>query len=90
MRKKKTVLVGLNKKHRVVWNDPYNRTCIVLANLGFSTKTIAEHTGLTPRQVIYRCGKKHLKLRDYRNGTSAKATALLDKYSLTHKRAKTG
>lgn len=85
-RKGKRTLLGLNNKHRVVFSDPYNRICIVLANLGFSIDTISEHTGLTRSQVIYRCHKKGLSVLDYRNGKSAKATSLLNQYDTALKK----
>lgn len=88
-RKKRSVLVGLNEHHRIAWNDPYNRICIVLANLGFSIETIANHTGLTKSQVAYRCRKKSLSVLDYRNGQSTRAVALLGRYEV-HAKSKTG
>mgnify|MGYP000308251149 CR=1 FL=1 len=44
--------------------------CIVLARLGFSTKTIASRTGLSPGAISYRLKLLNVKISDYRNGRS--------------------
>lgn len=78
--------VGLNRHHRVVWQDPANRLFCILASLGFSNRTICSHTGLTNCQVSYRCKKRVVKLTDYRNGIGTRAEATLAKYALRRKR----
>lgn len=44
-----------------------------LGERGFSTKFIAEFTGMTESQVMYRLARADLKRADYRNGKSAAA-----------------
>lgn len=42
--------------------------CVIMARLGFSYKYIAEQTGLSLDQIIYRCKQLGIKVTDYRNG----------------------
>lgn len=75
-------MIGLNNNRRVSFALAENRACIKLANAGFSIKTIANATGLSPSQVIYRCGKKSIHISDYRNGKGTRAMVILSKYKL--------
>ena len=53
--------------------------CALMGSLGFSTRLIMEHTGLTPSQVGYRLRLGGIKRSDYRNGSSEIATTMLRK-----------
>ena len=53
--------------------------CALMGSLGFSTRHIMEHTGLTPSQVCYRLRLGGIKRSDYRNGSSAVANSMLRK-----------
>ena len=53
--------------------------CAVLGSLGFSTRLIMSHTGLTPSQISYRLRKGEIRRSDYRNGESAVAENLLQR-----------
>ena len=53
--------------------------CALMGSLGFSTRHIIEHTGLTPSQVCYRLRLGGIKRSDYRNGNSAVASSMLRK-----------
>ena len=53
--------------------------CAMMGSLGFSTRHIMEHTGLTPSQVCYRLRLGGIKRSDYRNGNSAVASSMLRK-----------
>lgn len=53
--------------------------CAVLGSLGFSTRLIMRHTGLTPSQIGYRLRKGEIRRSDYRNGESSVAENLLQR-----------
>ena len=55
--------------------------CALLGSLGFSTRLITEHTGLTPGQVAYRLRLGGVRRADYRNGTSGTAAAIMRRAS---------
>jgi hypothetical protein len=50
---------------------------VLLGSLGFSTTCIADKTGLSHGQVLYRLGKAAVKRADYRNGDSPIAGVVL-------------
>jgi hypothetical protein len=53
--------------------------CALLGSLGFSTRLIMRHTGLTPSQIGYRLRKGDIRRSDYRNGESSVAENLLQR-----------
>lgn len=53
--------------------------CALLGSLGFSTRLIMQHTGLTPSQIGYRLRKGDIRRSDYRNGESSVAENLLQR-----------
>ena len=53
--------------------------CAVPGSLGFSTRLIMRHTGLTPSQIGYRLRKGEIRRSDYRNGDSSVAENLLQR-----------
>lgn len=55
---------------RVQWASDEDLQCAILGGMGFSTRMIMEHTGLSACQVSYRLSKGRIKRRDYRDGHS--------------------
>lgn len=67
-----------NQPRRVDWwiyKEDFE--CAYLGALGFSTRYIAEKTGLTNGKITYRLKKADIRRMDYRNGTSAFASVIL-------------
>lgn len=62
---------------RIHWTSDEDLQCAILGGMGFSTKMIAERTGLSPCQISYRLNKASIKRRDYRDGTSDVADRML-------------
>lgn len=65
------------KPQRIHWTSDEDIRCAVLGGMGFSTKMIAENTGLTNCQISYRLHKGNIKRRDYRDGTSDVAARVM-------------
>lgn len=63
----------------VNWTSNEDLQCAILGAIGFSTKFIAEKTGLTPCQIGYRLNKGRIKRADYRNGQSDMAEMVMDR-----------
>jgi hypothetical protein len=59
--------------HTVVFQNPVEVDCAVRAMLGQTTNAIAQATGLSPFQVMYRIHKAGIRRADYRNCTSETA-----------------
>lgn len=60
------------KRHMVgLLSKPADFSCLLLASLGQSSRTIARITGLSSGQISYRLKMAQIKLRDYRNGNNA-------------------
>jgi len=51
--------------------------CIVLGSFGFSNRCIERCTGLVPSQISYRLNKAKINRRDYRDGESLLARAII-------------
>ena len=51
--------------------------CVVLGALGFSADNIGQQCGLSRGQVYYRMRKAGLRLRDYRDGRTPVAKAVV-------------
>ena len=66
------------KPQRVQWTSNEDLRCAILGAMGFSTKFIAEQTGLSPCQISYRLHKGSIKRTDYRNGESAMAQRVIE------------
>jgi hypothetical protein len=64
---------------RVRWTSDEDLQCAILGGLGFSTKMIAERTGLSPCQISYRLNKAEIKRADYRNGESVMAMRVMER-----------
>lgn len=67
------------KPKRVTWTTDEELQCAILGALGFSTKFIAEQTGLSFCQISYRLNKGKIKRADYRNGESEMAQRVIQR-----------
>ena len=75
---------GRLQNGRIGWKLKENCSCMALAKKGFSLLTIADHTGLTVSQVVYRLKKVGLGVRDYRNGETHDAQIILDRFKVVY------
>jgi hypothetical protein len=59
------------------WKHASDFQAALLAEFGFSTRKIVADTHLTPSQISYRLKKFGIKRRDYRDGDSLGAQAVI-------------
>ncbi len=52
--------------------------CVIFARLGFSMNLISERTGLSKGAISYRLRLLHIKVADYRNGTSPVSQRIIE------------
>lgn len=60
--------------------------CVIFARLGFSMNLISERTGLSKGAISYRLKMLHVKIADYRNGTSPVSQRILEVATADSKR----
>lgn len=66
------------QRHVIRFTESEEIEVVVMGELGFSTQAIADETGLSKGQVLYRLRLAQVKRADYRNGKSDTAERVLD------------
>lgn len=59
-----------------------NYSVLAMIEAGMTVRTVAEHCGLTPSQVMYRYRKAGLSPMDYRRGHGPTAEMIIEKFDV--------
>lgn len=65
-------------RHVITFEDESDLIVALYGELGWHTKAIARHVGMTACKVQYRLSKAKIKRADYRNGDSPVATQVVN------------